>query len=259
MTESKVLSERSGHVGIIRINRPEVRNCVDDEVSAGIEAALDGYEADDDVWVVVITGTGDEAFCSGMDLKAFARLGPQAKIFTERGGFAGFTHRKHLKPTIAAVNGAALGGGLEIVLACDLATAAEQAQLGIPEVRVGLVAAAGGVTRLAKRVPRSLALEMCMTGEPIGADRAYQAGLVNRLCKRGEALEGALQLAESVCAGSPVAVRQSRSVTYASTAVDDDEAWALSRAAVKVIFRSEDFKEGQRAFAEKRLPEWTGR
>jgi enoyl-CoA hydratase/carnithine racemase len=102
-------------------------------------------------------------------------------------------------------------------------------------------------------------LEMCMTGEPIGADRAYQAGLVNRLCKRGEALEGALQLAESVCAGSPVAVRQSRSVTYASTAVDDDEAWALSRAAVKVIFRSEDFKEGQRAFAEKRLPEWTGR
>lgn len=256
-TEPKVVTDRVRHTGVIRINRPDVRNCVDDDVSAGIEAALDDFEADDTIWVVVITGTGDDAFCSGMDLKAFARLGPQAKIFTERGGFAGYTHRKHQKPTIAALNGSALGGGLEIAMASDLVTVAEHALLGIPEVRVGLIAAAGGITRLAKRVPRSLALEMCMTGEPITAQRAYESGLANRVSVRGQALQDALRLADAIAAGSPVAVRQSRDVVHASASVNDDDAWALSRAAMRTVFKSADFKEGQAAFAAKRPPEWT--
>ncbi|MEW6475817.1 MAG: crotonase/enoyl-CoA hydratase family protein [Actinomycetota bacterium] len=255
----KVLTERVGHGGVITINRPEVFNCVDDDVSAGIEAALDEFEARDDIWVIVLTGAGDKAFCSGMDLKAFNTLGPKAKIFTDRGGFAGVTHRKLTKPTIAAVNGVALGGGLEIALACDLVVAAEHARLGLPEVKVGLVAAAGGITRLAKRIPRALALEMGMTGEPIDAARAFEAGLVNRICERGKALEEALALAESICAASPVAVRQTRSVMLASLEVSDDDAWPLARAAAKAALKSEDLKEGQRAFAEKRPPEWKNR
>jgi enoyl-CoA hydratase/carnithine racemase len=256
---NKVLSERIGHVGVITINRPDVFNCVDDDVSAGVEAALDEFEGDDDIWVVVITGAGDKAFCSGMDLKAFRTLGAKAKIFTDRGGFAGVTHRKLAKPTIAAVNGVALGGGLEIALACDLIVAAEHAKLGLPEVKVGLVAAAGGITRLAKRVPRSLALEMGMTGEPIEAGRAFDAGLVNRVCERGKALDEALALAQSICSASPVAVRQTRQVMLASLEVSDDAAWELARGAAKVALKSEDMKEGQRAFAEKRPPEWKNR
>ncbi|HYH48982.1 MAG TPA: enoyl-CoA hydratase-related protein, partial [Acidimicrobiia bacterium] len=160
----KVLTERVGHVAVITINRAEVFNCVDNDVSAGIEAALDALEADDAIWAIVFTGAGERAFCSGMDLKAFAKLGKEARIFTERGGFAGVTHRKLTKPTIAAVNGVALGGGLEIALACDLVVAAENARFGLPEVKVGLVAAAGGMIRLPQRVPRALALEMGMTG-----------------------------------------------------------------------------------------------
>lgn len=255
----KVLTERVGHVGVITINRPDVFNCVDDDVSAGIEAALDAMEADDGIWVIVLTGAGDKAFCSGMDLKAFNTLGPTAKIFTERGGFAGVTHRKMTKPTIAAVNGVALGGGLEIALACDLVVAAEHARLGLPEVKVGLVAAAGGITRLAKRIPRALALEMAMTGEPVDAQRALTAGLVNRVAERGKTLDEALSLAESICAASPVAVRHTREVMIASLEATDDDAWALARAATRVVLKSEDLKEGQQAFAEKRPPEWKNR
>ena len=258
-TAPKVLTERIGHVAVITINRPEVFNCVDNDVSAGIEAALDEFEGDDNVWVIVITGAGDKAFCSGMDLRAFAKLGREAKIFTERGGFGGVTHRKLTKPTIAAVNGVALGGGLEIALACDLVVAAENARFGIPEVKVGLVAAAGGITRLTKRIPRGLALEMGMTGEPIDAARALAAGLASRIAERGKTLEEALSLAESICAASPVAVRQTREVMIATAQMDDDEAWELCRSANRVVLKSEDMKEGQRAFAEKRPPEWKNR
>ena len=255
----KVLTERVGHVAVITINRPEVFNCVDDDVSAGIEAALDEFEADDEVWVLVITGAGDKAFCAGMDLKAFARLGREAKIFTERGGFAGVTHRKLTKPTIAAVNGVALGGGLEIALACDLVVAADNARFGIPEVKVGLVAAAGGMIRLPRRIPQALALEMGMTGEPIEAQRALTAGLVNRIAEPGKTLEEAISLAESICAASPVAVRQTREVMIAGAQVSDDEAWELNKAANRTVLKSEDMKEGQRAFSEKRPPEWKNR
>jgi enoyl-CoA hydratase/carnithine racemase len=256
---TKVLTERVGHVAVISINRPEVFNCVDDDVSAGIEAALDEFEGDDDVWVIIVTGVGDKAFCTGMDLKAFSKLGPKAKIFTEKGGFAGLTHRPLAKPTIAAVNGLALGGGMEIALACDLVVAAEHAKFGLPEVKVGLIAAAGGVTRLTKRVPRSLALEMNMTGEPIDASRAFQAGLVNRVAERGKTLEEAIALAESICAASPVAVRQARSIVVATAELSDEDGWAVTRAGLKVVLKSEDLKEGQKAFAEKRPPEWKNR
>ncbi|HVW35142.1 MAG TPA: crotonase/enoyl-CoA hydratase family protein [Acidimicrobiia bacterium] len=260
MTDApKVLTERVGHVGVITINRPEVFNCVDDDVSAGIEAALDEFEADEGIWVIVFTGAGEKAFCSGLDLKAFARAGKDSKVFTAKGGFAGVTHRKLTKPTIAAVNGVALGGGCEIALACDLVVAADHARFGLPEVKVGLIAAAGGIVRLPQRIPRAVALEMGMTGEPIDAPRALAVGLVNRVAERGKTLEEAISLARSICAASPVAVRQTREVMLASGQVGTEEAWEMNKAANRAVLKSEDMKEGQRAFAEKRPPEWKNR
>lgn len=258
-TPAKVLTETVGHVGVITINRPEVFNCVDNDVSAGIEAALDAYDADDSIWVIVITCAGEKAFCAGMDLKAFAKLGREAKIFTEKGGFAGITHRLFEKPTIAAVNGVALGGGCEIALACDLVVASETAKFGLPEVKIGIMAAAGGVSRLSRQVPRALALEMLMTGEPIDAARAYEAGLVNRIAEPGKTLETAIALAETICAASPVAVRESRRVALATAGLSDEESWPIVSASNRIVLKSADMKEGQKAFAEKRPPQWTGR
>src|SRR5919106_6396396 len=171
--------EQRGRVGIVRLNRPETRNAVNDQVSEQMEAALDDLEADDEIGAVVVTGTGD-VFSAGADLKMVA-AGEGLKIATKRGGFGGITTREYSKPLIAAVNGPALAGGFEIVLACDLVVAAEDARFGLPEVKRGLFAAAGGADRLAKRIPLALAIEIVLTGDPIDATRAHALGLVNRL------------------------------------------------------------------------------
>ncbi|MGH9245904.1 MAG: crotonase/enoyl-CoA hydratase family protein [Acidimicrobiales bacterium] len=248
--------EAQGRVAVITLNRPEARNAVNAEVAAGMEAAIDRIEASDDVWVGVITHVGP-VFSAGADLKAIA-AGKASSLVTERGGFGGIARRERAKPLIAAVDGSALAGGCEIVLACDLAVASRAAAFGIPEVSRGLLAAAGGLFRLPRALPLPIALELAMTAQPIDAERAFQHGLVNRLCEPGEALTTALELAERICANAPVAVRLSRRIMLGSLGHDDDEGWRLTREAFGELAATDDFREGPRAFADKRAPVWTG-
>jgi enoyl-CoA hydratase len=243
-------------VAVITINRPQARNAVNPEVAHGIENALDRFESDPDVWVAILTGA-PPMFCAGADLKTIA-AGQADLLSTERGGFAGLVARERTKPLIAAVDGPALGGGAELVLACDLVVASRSAQFGFPEVSWSLVAAAGGLFRLGRKLPINVAMECILTGDPIEADRAHAHGLVNILCEPGEALAAARLLADRISANAPVAVRESRAVVLAGTPADDATAWALSRRAWETVRSSEDFREGPRAFVEKRPPRWTG-
>jgi enoyl-CoA hydratase len=249
--------EVRGRVGIVRLNRPEARNAVDGDVARGVEDALDRLEADDDVWVGVLTGEGP-VFSAGADLKAIA-AGQGAALETERGGFAGLVRRERDKPLIAAVDGPALAGGCEIAIACDLIVASTAARFGIPEVKRSLVAAGGGLFRLPRLLPRALAMEMALTGDPIDAERAHAAGLVSVVCPPGGALDAALALADRICANAPLAVRESRRVLLATVDADDAVGWRLSREAMATLARTEDFREGPRAFIEKRPPNWVGR
>jgi len=246
-----------GRVAVLTINRPEARNAVNGAVAAAMEANLDRLEADDEVWVGVITGAGP-VFCAGADLKAIAS-GDAAALSTERGGFAGIASRDRAKPLIAAVDGPALAGGTEIVLSCDLVVASTAARFGIPEVKRSLVAAAGGLFRLPRALPPAIAMEAALTGDPITADRAAQFGMVNELVEPGRALDAALALAGRITANAPLAVRESRRVVALATAGQDDELWRVTRRAMATVMASEDFREGPRAFIEKRPPQWTGR
>jgi crotonobetainyl-CoA hydratase len=253
----KVLVDRAGAVGVITINRPDVRNVIDGDVAAAIEAALDSFDVPGSgISAVVLTGAGDRAFSGGMDLKAFAKYGPRGAYFTEKGGFAGIARRQFQKPFVCAVNGAAVGGGMEIALAADCVVASENAIFGLPETKIGLVAAGGGAIRLGRRVPRALALEMAMTGDSIKADRAFAIGLINEVTTVGGALAGAVTLAERIAAASPIAVKVTRQLMLDSLECSEEEAWAKTTDGVRVVLRSEDSKEGPRAFIEKRAPVW---
>ena len=245
-----------GHLAVITLNRPEARNAVNADVAQGVEDAVDRVEADPDVWLAVVTG-GTPVFCSGADLKEVA-AGRGNTIHTERGGFAGFTSRARTKPVIAAVDGPALAGGTEIVLACDLVVASRSATFGIPEVKRSLAAAAGGLFRLGRKIPLNVAMECALTGDPISAERAYGFGLVNVLCDDGRALAEAAVLAERVLANAPVAVRESRAVVADFTFAPDEDGWRRSGQAMSRAARSEDNREGLMAFIEKRPPRWTG-
>jgi enoyl-CoA hydratase len=245
-----------GPVAVITMDRPDARNAVNAEIAVGIEAAIDQLEADPDVWVGVLTGNGP-VFCAGADLKTVAR-GEVATIITRRGGFAGFTRRERTKPVIAAVDGPALAGGTEIVVACDLVVASTSARFGIPEVKRAMVAGAGGLLRLPRVFPRNIAMELALTGEPITAQRAEQLGLVNRLVEPGAARSAAISLAETVAGNAPVAVRQSRRLILAAQDRHEDELWKLTSEAQAIAMAAEDFQEGPRAFIEKRAPRWTG-
>jgi enoyl-CoA hydratase/carnithine racemase len=256
--EQKVLVETREHIGLIVINRPDQRNAVDGDVADAIEAALDGFDADDNIFAVVLSGAGEKTFCSGLDLKAFAKEGPKGRYFTAKGGFGGVTQRKLAKPLIVAANGSAYGGGMEIVLAADCIVAAEHATFALSEAKIGLMAGGGGAIRLAKRIPRAIALEMIMTGDSISAQRAYELALINAVTSKEGALEGALAVAERIAKASPVAVRVSREVMLESLEMSDSDAWARSMEGAKVVLRSDDCREGQRAFVEKRAPVWTG-
>jgi enoyl-CoA hydratase/carnithine racemase len=254
----EVLRERRGHVEILTINRPEARNAINGAVSTGLAAALDELSDDAGAWVVVLTGSGDKAFSAGMDLKAFA-AGEGAAIMSASGGFAGITRRRFEKPLIAAVNGAALAGGLEVVLSCDLVVAAEHAVFGIPEATRGLIAGAGALFRLPARLPLAVALEMALTGEPIGAARAHGLGLVNRVVPAAAVMDEAVALAGRIAGNAPLAVRWSKAVMTGSLRATETEGWRLSDEAVGVVFTSADAMEGPTAFAEKRPPNWQGR
>jgi enoyl-CoA hydratase len=248
--------ERNGRVGIIRLNRPEARNAVNGDLANGVEAALDDFEADDQIQAVVITGNGP-TFSAGADLKLIA-AGRGGEMATAKGNFAGLVRRNFPKPIIAAVNGPAFAGGFEIVLACDLVVAAEEAQFGIPEVKRGLFAAAGALIRLPKRIPLALATELAITGDPISAERAQQLGLVSRVVPLADVVDAALELAATIAKNGPLAVRKTLQMVREAGDLTEEEAWPRNFELAMEVFASKDSIEGATAFAEKREPRWTG-
>ncbi|HTP18919.1 MAG TPA: crotonase/enoyl-CoA hydratase family protein [Solirubrobacteraceae bacterium] len=253
--DEPLLTERRGRILLITINRPDQRNAVNSAVAAGIAGALDELDSDAELTVGVLTGAG-KGFCAGMDLKAFVT---GERPFIEGRGFAGITQAGAAKPLIAAVEGFAMAGGLEIALACDLIVASRGARLAIPEVRRGLVAAGGGLLRLPRALPRNVAIEMALTGDPIEADRAYALGLVNRLTAPGETLTAALELAETIAANGPLALAATKRIMVESADWPDSEFFERQWPIYEPVFGSEDAREGATAFAERRAPEWKGR
>ena len=260
--DGEVLAEQRGHTLLITINRPDARNAVNSNVAVGVGEALDYAEQHSDVRTVVITGSGDRAFCAGADLKdrAAGRVVQDERM--TRWGFAGFAQHAISKPIIAAVNGVAFGGGTEIALACDLIVAAETASFGLPEVTHGIFAAAGGAFRLPRQLPYKVALEAMLTGQPIPAQRAYELGLVNRIVRRDKVLDEALAVAGVINANAPIAVQATKRIARSisdGAFVDEAFDWERSAAEGRLLAATEDAKEGPRAFAEKRAPRWRGR
>jgi crotonobetainyl-CoA hydratase len=263
-TDTPVLVARSGHVLVITLNRPQARNAVNRTTHLAVGLALETAEHDPGIRAVILTGAGDLAFCAGADLKAVARgeaLQPDDPV-QQGWGFAGYCSHPISKPTIAAVNGLAVGGGTELVLASDLAVAVETASFGLPEVKRGIFAGGGGAFRLPEQVPRKVAMEILLTGEPLSARRALEIGLINAVVPAGQALEAALRLAERVCANAPLAVQVSKRLALGmvdGAIAREAPCWAQSKAESRMLMRSEDAREGPRAFAEKRTPRWLGR
>jgi len=264
--EPAVLVERRGNVMVITINRPEARNAVNSAVSIGVGDALEQAQHDAGVRAVVITGAGDKSFCAGADLKAISRRENLYHPDHGEWGFAGYVHHFIDKPTIAAVNGTALGGGTELALASDLVVADERAKFGLPEVKRGLIAAAGGVFRIMDQLPRKVAMELLLTGEPITAPDALDWGLVNQVVTEGSekvsVLDAALALAARVTVNAPLSVQASKRIAYGvddGVITGDEPGWERTVREMRVLIRSEDAKEGPLAFAEKREPVWQAR
>lgn len=253
--EAAVCVSRYDSVLIVRLNRPNQRNAVNGALAQGVSAAMDELDSDPTLRVGLLIGTG-VGFCAGFDLKGFLH---NENPNTDR-GFAGIARKPPEKPMVAAIEGFALAGGLEIALSCDLIVAARGAKLGVPEVKRGLVAAAGGLMRMPRRIPYHMAMYLAITGEAINAERAYEIGLINELCEPGMAFERGLALAKLVASNGPLAVRASKTIVRDALDLDEQSGWKLQdEIGLPVIIDSEDAKEGARAFAEKRLPVWTGR
>lgn len=250
-----VITERRENVLLITLNRPEARNAVNVPLAQGIAAALDQLDEDGAFSVGVLTGAG-KGFCAGMDLKAFVT---GERPWVSDRGFAGIVRRASRKPLIAAIEGFAVAGGLEVALACDLIVAARGAKLGIPEVKRSLVAAGGALLRLPKRIPYHLAMELALTGEPISAERAFEVGLVNRLAEPGQAAGAAIELAQQIAANAPLALIASKRILEEQYDWSHAEMWDAQSAISEPVFGSEDAREGATAFAEKRPPVWRGR
>jgi enoyl-CoA hydratase len=254
LSEPKLIADRRDGVLVLTLNRPEVRNAIDTETAWAISDAIDEFEADPALTVAVLTGAGG-TFCAGMDLKAFL-AGEKPSVGSR--GFAGIVERPPVKPVIAAVEGTAVAGGFEIVLACDLVVAAEDARLGLPEVKRGLVAGAGGLMRLSRRMPFHLAMEWALTGDFVTAAQATQAGLVNRLVPPGTALPAAIELAESIARNGPLAVAATKRILTECRDWPIDEEFERQREISVPVRESADAREGALAFKEKRPPRWTG-
>lgn len=253
--DSEVVAAVVDGVLVLTLNRPAAKNAMTRAMAERIAAELDRLDATEDLAAAVLTGAGG-SFCAGMDLKGFLR-GERPSIPGR--GFGGLTEAPPRKPLIAAVEGWALAGGFELVLACDLVVAAETARFGIPEVKRGLVAAAGGLLRLPDRMPEVVAAELALTGEPIDAARLYALGFVNRLTGTGGARDAALDLARRIAANGPLAVATSKRILVESRGWPHHERFARQRPHVDEVFASADAQEGARAFAEKRAPRWSGR
>jgi crotonobetainyl-CoA hydratase len=273
-TAPAVLTELRDHVLVVTLNRPEARNAVNAALSQGLGEALERADHDPEIRVVVLTGAGDKSFCAGADLKAISRGESLNPPGTEQWGFAGFVNHPISKPVIAAVNATALGGGTELVLASDLVVAAESARFGLPEVKRGLMAAAGGLIRLPEQLPRKVAMHLILTGEPIDAETALRWGLVNEVVPDDRVLDAALDLAEVVAANAPLSVQASKRIALglhddkADSAADDTgpadltrerEAWRANNEEMVALMSTEDAIEGPTAFAEKRTPVWKAR
>ncbi|MFE1167641.1 crotonase/enoyl-CoA hydratase family protein [Nocardiopsis sp. NPDC058789] len=250
----EVLYTAEDGVAVITINRPKAKNAVNAAVATRIAEALDDVDARKDVNVAIITGAGG-TFCAGMDLKAFMK--GEVPVVEGR-GFGGFAERGPKKPLIAAVEGYALAGGFEAVLACDLVVAADDAKFGIPEVKRGLVAGAGGLLRLQHRIPRNIAMEFALTGDFVGAGRLAELGLVNQVTESGGALEGARALAARITPNGPLALKVSKQIIQASDDWSSDQMWDRQNELAGPVFVSQDAMEGAIAFAEKRDPVWKG-
>jgi enoyl-CoA hydratase/carnithine racemase len=246
-----VTTSRLDHILVIRLDRADKRNAIDTAMTVDLDATLNVLDDDEDLWVGVLTAEGP-VFSAGTDLKSGAGT-------TDRGGEYGIIRRTRRKPLIAAVDGMALGGGFEIVLACDLVVAGRQALFGFPEVRRGVIASSGALFRAPRALPLNIAKELLVTGEPMDAERAAGYGLVNRVTEPGEALEEALRLARQICANAPVSVRETLRAVDRAAAAQDSRDWAFTAEAVEVVRASADMAEGVSAFFEKRPPRWAGR
>jgi enoyl-CoA hydratase len=255
MPDDPVLTERRGGVLLVTLNRPDARNAVNTALAEGIAAALDDLDADSELTVGVLTGAG-QGFSAGMDLKAF--VAGERPWVGDR-GFAGIVQRSARKPLIAAVEGFAMAGGLEIALACDLVVASREARLGIPEVKRSLVAAAGALRRLPHRLPLNVAMEMALTGDPISAERAHALGLVNRVTEPGGAVDAALELAAAIARNGPLALDATKEILLRQADWTEEEFWREQGELVAPVMSSDDAREGATAFSEKRDPVWKGR
>ncbi len=253
-TSEELTTQRRGRTLVITIDRPGARNAINRSVSFGLASAMDQLDHDPELSVAVLTGAGG-VFCAGMDLKAF--LAGEDIGVPGRG--LGFTERPPRKPVISAVEGFALAGGTELALATDLIVASRDARFGLPEVRRGLVAGGGGLIRLPQRIPFQKAMELALTGDRLTAEEALVLGLVNRVTEPGEALAGALELAERIAANGPLAVAATKEIVVAARDWPADEAFGRQRAIYEPVFASADAREGGAAFAEKRQPVWQGR
>lgn len=257
-TETVVRWDRcDDHIILVTLNRPAVHNAINAATAQALEAIVAHTEADPDTWAVVLTGAGDQTFCAGADLKEVSS-GRGAGLFTAN-GFAGFVDAERKKPWIAAVNGRALAGGCEIALACDMVVASDRASFGLPEVTRGLLAAAGGLYRLPRALPRNIAVEIALTGDPIDVERAAALGFVNRVAAPERLLDEALGLARRIARNAPIAVRESLQVVRRAYDLDETALRALTQSCRDRVAASEDYREGPRAFVEKRAPRWSGR
>jgi enoyl-CoA hydratase len=247
-----------GHIGLVRLNRPDKRNAVNGDVAQAMDWIVKETERDTEVRVVILTSSSPDFFCAGADLSEISK-GRGHLLGTKDGGFAGFTQHAREKPWIAGVVGAGLAGGCEIALTCDMIVASDNARFGLPEVKRGLYAGAGGVFRLPRKLPAAIAFELIATGDPLDADRAYALGLVNRLVPAAEVQATCVALAKAIAVNAPMSVRESLKVARLAYEMPESELWPLSREVSARVFSSEDAREGPVAFLEKRAPVWKGR